>query len=92
MMIMILIRSGAGESGTRATRSRAIGAPCKITEAPTCDTSKPSCASSSLSHLTHSRKLAPHLAHVGPSPSFSTNTISLYIYMCISYIYIYIYI
>ena len=47
-------------------------------EAPTCETftrlcEKPSCASSSLSHLTQLRKLAPHftLTHtMEPSPTF----------------------
>ena len=42
-------------------------------EAPRCETltrlcEKPSCASSTLSHLTHLGKLAPHFTHIGPSP------------------------
>ena len=44
-------------------------------EAPTCETctrlcEKPSCASSTFSHLTHLRKLAPHFTHIEPSPHF----------------------
>ena len=44
-------------------------------EAPTCETftrlcEKPSCASSTSSHLTHLRKLAPHFTHIEPSPIF----------------------
>ena len=45
-------------------------------ESPTCETfaclcEEPGCASSSLSHLidlTHSRRVAPHFRHIGPSP------------------------
>ena len=45
-----------------------VEAPTRETFARLCE--KPSCASSSLSHLTHLRKLAPHFTHVEPSPIF----------------------
>ena len=51
------------------------GRPRYYVEEPTCETftrlcEKTSCISSSLSHLTHLRKLAPHLTHFEPSPFF----------------------
>ena len=51
------------------------GRPRYYVEEPTCETftrlcEKTSCISSSLSHFTHLRKLAPHFTHFEPSPFF----------------------